>query len=73
MESVSQQSTFEKIRTSLNLTMEELVYKTTWPTWDELQSSAIVTLVASLLIALLVFLMDTVFDNLFKIVYSAFR
>jgi preprotein translocase subunit SecE len=40
---------------------EELVHKVTWPTWKELQSSSILVLVASIIIALLVFLMDWVF------------
>jgi preprotein translocase subunit SecE len=37
---------------------DELKHKTSWPTWSELQSSAIVVSVASLIIALVVFLMD---------------
>lgn len=39
----------------------ELVHKVTWPTWSQLQSSAIVVLVASLIFALLIFVMDYVF------------
>ena len=39
----------------------ELVNKVSWPTWKELQSSAIIVLVAALLISLIVFLMDFVF------------
>ena len=37
---------------------EELLYRVTWPTWSELQSSTIVVMIASLMIALTVFLMD---------------
>lgn len=40
---------------------DELVHKVSWPTFKELQSSAIVVAVASLVIALLVFAMDIVF------------
>jgi preprotein translocase subunit SecE len=40
---------------------QELVYKVTWPTWKELQSSSILVLVASVIIALIVFMMDWVF------------
>ncbi|TVR36588.1 MAG: preprotein translocase subunit SecE [Cryomorphaceae bacterium] len=40
---------------------EELVHKVTWPTWKELQSSSILVLIASIIIALLVFLMDYIF------------
>ncbi len=39
----------------------ELVNKVTWPTWEQLQSSSIVVLVASLIFALLIFAMDYVF------------
>jgi preprotein translocase subunit SecE len=38
----------------------ELTKKTTWPTYSELQSSAIVVFVASLLIAAVVLVMDIV-------------
>ena len=50
---------------------EELAHKTTWPTRQELTHSAIVVLVASIVIAVIVFCMDTVFDTLMKLVYSA--
>ena len=40
---------------------EELVHKVTWPTWSELQSTSIVVLVASVLFALAIFVMDYVF------------
>ena len=36
----------------------EITEKVTWPTWSQLQSSAVFVLVASLLIALVVFVMD---------------
>jgi preprotein translocase subunit SecE len=39
----------------------ELVHKVTWPTWQQLQSSSIVVLVASLIFALIIFAMDYVF------------
>ena len=40
---------------------DELVHKVSWPTFKELQSSAVVVAVASLVIALIVFVMDMVF------------
>jgi len=36
----------------------ELTQKVTWPTWKELQSSAILVLIAAVIIALLIFGMD---------------
>ncbi len=40
---------------------DELMNKVSWPTWSELQNSAIVVSVASLIIALVVFGMDILF------------
>jgi preprotein translocase subunit SecE len=36
----------------------ELTEKVTWPTWRELQNSAILVLVGAIIIALLIFVMD---------------
>jgi preprotein translocase subunit SecE len=63
----------ERLRNTLQLTTDELVNKVTWPTWDELQSSTIVTLIASLLIALLIFGMDSVLETLFKYFYQIMK
>ncbi len=48
---------------------EELVHKVSWPTRSELAGSAVVVLSASLLIALVVFVMDSAFESLMKLVY----
>ena len=47
----------------------ELVNKVTWPTSKELGSSAIAVLGASLLIAVVVFLMDTFFQFVMETLY----
>jgi preprotein translocase subunit SecE len=47
-----------KITAYFKESYDELKHKTSWPTWSELQGSAIVVSVASLIIALVVFLMD---------------
>lgn len=49
----------------------ELVVKTSWPTWAELQSSAIIVMVASLIIAILIFGMDYSFEHILKLVYKS--
>ncbi|HXB41481.1 MAG TPA: preprotein translocase subunit SecE [Bacteroidia bacterium] len=59
-----------KIRTYFEETTEELVKKTSWPTWQELQGSAMVVLVASVMIALLVFVMDSSFKKLMELAYQ---
>jgi len=51
---------------------EELLHKVTWPKWAELQSSAILVIVASSLIAVLIFIMDSVFGGLVKQFYQLF-
>jgi len=50
----------------------ELVHKVSWPTWNELQNSAIVVSIASLIIALVVFLMDISFREILDGFYSLF-
>ena len=50
----------------------ELVHKTTWPTAKQLTSQAFLVLYASLLIALVVFAMDAVFQFIMEFAYSWF-
>ena len=52
---------------------DELVHKVTWPTRKELTSSAVMVLTASIIIALIVFAMDSVFEQFMKLVYSLFN
>ena len=51
---------------------EELVNKVSWPTWSELQSSSIVVAIASLIIALIIYLMDQTFSSILNVFYSLF-
>jgi preprotein translocase subunit SecE len=37
----------------------ELVYKVSWPTWAELQSSTMIVLVSTIIITLMIWGMDT--------------
>ena len=48
----------------------ELIHKVTWPTWSELQNSGVLVLVATLIIALLVAVMDLGFSNIMEFIYS---
>jgi preprotein translocase subunit SecE len=52
---------------------DELLYKVQWPSVAELQSSTITVLVASLLIAFVIFLMDAVSSNLMSVLYGLFN
>lgn len=50
----------------------EMTEKVTWPTWLELQNSAVIVLVASIIIALLVLAMDESAGNVLKFFYKSF-
>jgi preprotein translocase subunit SecE len=51
---------------------DDLMNKVSWPTWQELQSSSIVVAIASLIIALIVYVMDLSFRNVLEVLYSLF-
>ena len=61
-----------KIKVYIDETTNELFHKVSWPTWSELQSSAIVVAIASIIIALIVFLMDFTFNKGMQVVYHLF-
>lgn len=48
----------------------ELVKKVSWPTWSQLQSSAIVVMIASLIFASVIFVMDFGFRNIMTFIYK---
>lgn len=53
--------TMSKFRNYFSETITEMTQNVTWPTWKELQSNALIVVVASVIFALLVFAMDNVF------------
>ena len=59
-----------KIGTYFRESFKELTEKVTWPTWPELQSSAILVMVASTIIGLLVWGMDLGFSKLMELAYQ---
>ncbi len=56
----------ENIKESYN----ELVHKTSWPTRKELGQSAVIVLIASIILALIVFGMDWCFEKIMLFVYG---
>jgi preprotein translocase subunit SecE len=62
-----------KLTTYFSETKNELVNKVSWPTWPELQSSAIVVMISSIIIALVVFGMDAIFDLLMQQAYDILK
>ena len=61
-----------KVAAYLRESYDELMHKVSWPSWSELQGSAIVVSIASLIIASVVFLMDETFRNILMQFYKLF-
>jgi len=59
-----------KIKEYVNESFSELINKVTWPTWSELTSSAIIVMVASVIIAAVVFVMDLAFNKGMTFLYE---
>lgn len=59
-----------KTREGLKESYNELVHKVSWPTRSELTSSAVVVLVASIILALVVLVMDTSFEWIMTQIYE---
>ena len=51
---------------------DELMNKVSWPSWSELQSSSIVVAIATVIIALIIYLMDSAFSNVMNLFYGFF-
>ncbi|HRG87550.1 MAG TPA: preprotein translocase subunit SecE [Chitinophagales bacterium] len=61
----------EKVTLYFQEAYDELVNKVSWPTWNELQESAVVVLVTSLLISFIVLAIDLAFKTGTQELYKA--
>lgn len=61
-----------KIQTYFKESYDELVNKTSWPTWSELQKTSVLVAVASVVIALIIALMDKVISSALSAFYELF-
>ena len=62
-----------KMRKFINYLKEsyaELTKKVSWPSWDKLQNSAIVVMVASAILAVVIFAIDKVIETAMKFIYT---
>ena len=59
-----------KLKSYFTESYKELVHKTTWPTWSDLQTSAIVVMIATVIIALIIFAMDFSFERIMAFIYK---
>jgi len=62
----------ETISAFLRHSWAEVQHNVTWPQFSDLQASSTLVLVASLIFALLVGLIDYVFENLLHLFYQSF-
>ncbi|MBO0930747.1 preprotein translocase subunit SecE [Fibrella aquatilis] len=62
----------EKVTTFLKHSWEEVQHNVTWPKFSDLQASSSLVLIASLIFALLVGLIDYVFENALNFFYRSF-
>ncbi|MDX2286358.1 MAG: preprotein translocase subunit SecE [Bacteroidia bacterium] len=60
----------EKLRAILREYSDELLFKVQWPSLDELQGSTVTVLIASLMLAVVIALMDFLFNTAMSGVYS---
>jgi len=61
---------FKKVALYCKESYQELVHKVSWPTMSELTNSAVVVLTASVVIAVIVFLIDFGFEKIMTIIYE---
>jgi len=62
-----------KVTTYFKDSYRELDEKVTWPTWQELQQSTVIVLVATIIITGIVWLMDFSSNQVLKLIYSLFK
>lgn len=51
--------------------VEEMRTSVTWPTYSELQANSFLVLIASLLFALVIWAMDSVFNQVMQVIYDS--
>ena len=49
---------------------DELIHKVTWPSWEELQQTTIIVLIALSLVTVVVFSMDFISENALQFLYK---
>lgn len=59
-----------KLLTDLQDSHNELVYKVSWPSKKDLANSTVIVMVASILMAIVIWAIDVVFDSVMNLIYS---
>lgn len=66
MPKINEMKLFKDIKESY----DELVYKVSWPSQKQLVNSSVLVLIASIILAVFIWAVDTVFSKLMELVYS---
>ena len=59
-----------KLIENIKESYDELVYKVSWPTQKQLVNSSVLVLIASVIIAAFIWVIDKIFNLLMEIIYS---
>jgi preprotein translocase subunit SecE len=59
-----------KVGSYIQEAYDELLHKVSWPTWEELQQTTVIVLIALALVTLVIFGMDVVADNVMTFIYK---
>ena len=59
-----------KLLTDLQDSYNELVHKVSWPSKTDLANSTVIVMVASILMAIVIWAIDVVFDSVMNLIYS---
>lgn len=60
----------ENIRLYLKESYDELLHHVTWPTWDELFSSAKLVVISTIIISVVIFIFDFIANSSLKFIYE---
>ena len=61
---------YMKVINYIKESYSELVHKVSWPSRSELTNSAVIVLIASIILALIVWAMDSVFEFFMNMIYG---
>lgn len=59
-----------KLKSFIRESYDEMMHKVSWPKYSELQSSSVLVLVASVIFALLIGVIDLGFENIMEFIYK---
>ncbi|MCM1377784.1 MAG: preprotein translocase subunit SecE [Clostridium sp.] len=59
-----------KLINDIKESYNELVYKVSWPTQKQLINSSVLVLIASIILAVFIMIVDWVFESLMQLIYS---